>query len=127
MSVKSWPNLNAIVDDLLGTQYEGQSCWQLFYTLYERGFGLDLAHDPTLLNTHFQQVWFQGDPRSPLSLVQPWDCLVFSAKGFVSDHCGVVVDEMFFVDTHERQGVRRRRLRDWEPKLLQIARLRELL
>lgn len=127
MSVQSWPNLHALVDPLLGTPYAECDCWRLLHTLYQQGFGLDLANDPSLLSSQFQELWFQGDARCPLALVQPWDCLVLSIKGLVGDHCGLVLDEALFVHPRKRAGVVKEPIRRWQEKLLQVVRPRELL
>ena len=129
-TVRRLPNLRALVDPLLGTSYAEYTCWGLVYYLLKEGLRLDLARDPATAATALMEIWFRGDPRNPLTLVQPWDLYITTQNLHlpVSDHVGLVVDDTSFV--HARNvstGVAIEPLRRWRPKLLQLARARSLL
>jgi len=123
----AWPPMAPLVDELLGTPYEQMDCWGVLAALLKAGFGLDLTRDPECLTREVVEVWFEGDPRQPLSCIQPWDCLIFSVHGLVGDHCGLVMDGTQFVHARGKGGVAIERLHRWEEKVLQIARLRRLV
>ena len=123
----TWPPLAPLVEPLLGLPYETYTCWGLVAHLLKQGWNIDLQTDPEALATQMVEVWFRGDPPSPLGLVQPWDCLVLSTKNLVGDHCGLALDSTRFVHTRRQAGVVLDRLNRWEPKLLQVARLRPLV
>jgi len=126
-TLTAWPNIHDLVAPLLSLPYAEYNCWKVAQVLYKAGWNLDLASDPRLLNSAFDQVWwFQGDPRPPLSLVQPWDCLLLSIKGLVGDHCGVVLDDRLMVHTRKKAGVVKEPMHRWQARLWQIIRLKEL-
>lgn len=123
-----WPNIHSLVDPLLGLPYAQYNCWRVAQILFKAGWNLDLAADPRLLTGAFAEVWWcEGNPRPPLSLVQPWDCLVLSIKGLVGDHCGVVLDDRLMVHTRKKAGIVKEPMTRWDAKLWQIVRLKELL
>jgi hypothetical protein len=130
------PNLAALVDPLLGQPYErfllpgsgphGNACWGLVRLLLDEGFGTALDVDPSQAASQIVEVWFRGDARDPLPLVQPWDVWILATKGLWSDHLGLVVNPLQFVHVRKRVGVVVEPLRRWQPKLIQLARLRQL-
>jgi cell wall-associated NlpC family hydrolase len=124
------PDIRAIVEPLLGTSYKEYDCWDLTRTLYQQGFGAELARDTQLSAQQFQEVWFRGDARNLALVLQPWDLVITDASAVpgVSTGVGVAVDAQRFV--HARQsstGVALSRVRTWTPRILQIARWRELV
>src|SRR5262245_23444703 len=121
-----WPLLGPLVEPLLGAPYGAYDCGNLLFHLFKVGWGLDLTRDPECLSREFVEVWFQGDPRPPLGLVQPWDCLIVSVHGVVGDHYGLVMEGTQFVHSG-KAGVVIDRLQRWEAKVLQIARLSRLV
>jgi len=123
----AWPPLAPLVQPLLGKPYAEYDCWGLLATLLQAGFGIDLTRDPEVLAREVVEVWFRGQSASPLLLLQPWDCLILSVHGLVGDHCGLALDPTRFVHTRHRAGVVIDALPRWQPKFLQIARLRRLL
>lgn len=127
MPVATWPNLSALIAPLLGTPYQTLDCWQLVQQLFQEGFGLDLLGEPAQLNTLMVEVWFQGDPRPLLSLVQPWDCLLYSNKGLVTEHIGVVVNDYQMVHARPQTGVVLEPLTRYRRQILQLVRLRTLV
>lgn len=128
MSGETSPPLRAIVDRLLGAPYDAYNCWALLRVLFQEGWQLDLEADPAAAVAQVQEVWFQGDDRDPLALVQPWDILIFRTRGMASSHVGIVYDTTYFVHTRRRVGVcLERYIPVWRPRILQIGRLRRLL
>lgn len=129
MAPMTTPDLQSLIQPLLGTPYQERYCWDFVRQLFQQAFGLRLDADPGAANVHLMEVWFLGDPREPLALVQPWDCVVYCEQRRlpISSHVGLVVDQQTFVHAREQTGVVVERLRLWRPKLLQIARLRRLL
>jgi hypothetical protein len=121
-----FPNLRALVDPLLGASYESWNCWHLCRHLLHEGFGLNLDADPEQAQSLIAEIWYRGDTRNPLTLLQPWDCFILAAQSPVSDSVGLVVDPQYFVHTAPQTGVCLERTRRWRPKLLQLARLRSL-
>jgi hypothetical protein len=124
------PNIRELVDPLLGTSYEAYDCWGLVRRLLIEGFALDIAEQPTQAATIMGEIWFRGDERNPLTLVQPWDLYICCERDDRpwSTHVGLVVDETTFVHARTAAtGVAIERLRRWRPKLLQVARLRRLM
>lgn len=121
------PNIRALVDPLLGRPYREYDCWRLVRTLLKAGFQLDIDADPERAAQHIVEVWYRGDIRAPLALLQPWDFVILATKGLVSNHLGLVVDTTHFVHTRQRCGVVLEPLHRWHPKFLQIARLRTLV
>jgi|GEM_PF-1335464 len=127
--LRTIPDIHALVTPLLGTPYAEMDCWDLVRLLFKQGFGLDLARDTERAATAFQEVWYRGDT-DPLPLVQPWDLVIIANHDAlpVSDHVGVVVDTQQFVHARlSETGVALGRLRTWKPRLLQLARYRELV
>ena len=122
------PDIYALVTPLLGTPYTEMDCWDLVRHLYREGFGLDLVRDTERAATAFQEVWYRGGT-DPLTLVQPWDLVIIANNDAlpISDHVGVAVDCQQFVHARlSETGVALARLRTWKPRLLQLARYREL-
>lgn len=126
MSIDVLPDLAAIIDPLLGLSYAEYDCWHLVRKLYREGWGLPFEDDPALAVRQFQEWWFVGSEADPLTLVQPWDVLIFRTRGMASSHVGIVFTTAQFVHTRQRLGVCLASLRLWSPRLLQIARLRQL-
>lgn len=130
MAVQAIPNIDALVEPLLGTPYATWNCWQLVLHLLHEGFGFDLATDPGLAAKEVQEVWFRGDEGDPLTLAQPWDLAIMTGECLfpISGHVGLVMPEQRFVHARTAEtGVAIERLRKWRPRLLQLARLRRLL
>lgn len=120
------PDLRALVTPLLGAPYAQWPCYALGRHLFQAGWGVTLDEDPQRAARAIVEVWYRGDARDPLPLVQPWDFYILARHGVLSDHVGLVVDTQYFVHTRRRTGVCLELLRRWEPKLLQLARLRIL-
>jgi hypothetical protein len=130
MSTVYIPDIRALVEPLLGTPYAAYDCWDLARHLYEQGFGTALARDTQESAQQFQELWYRGDATDFLTLVQPWDLIVTATHEAlpVGDGVGVAVDASKFVYASRHDtGVVLGRLRSWRPRILQIARLRELL
>jgi cell wall-associated NlpC family hydrolase len=125
------PDLPALVDPLLGTPYAEHHCRSLVEFLFAQGFGLDLSRESgTDLNQVFQEVWYRGSAVDPQTLIQPWDLLLMDEHDLipVGSHVGVAIDHQQFVHARTSEtGVALGRLRTWKPRLLQVARYRELL
>jgi cell wall-associated NlpC family hydrolase len=129
-TVRSIPDIHAFVDPLLGKSYEIYDCWNLVRYLLKQGFDLDLVRDAETAAQRVQEVWYRGDAVEPLTIVQPWDLVIIANHEDwpVSDHVGLAVDQQFFVHARRSDtGVALARWRSWRPRLLQLARLRELL
>ncbi len=134
MITHALPDIKRFVDPLVGMSYAtfqsqhggtgADGCWHLVRYLLHAGFGLDLDRDPGLACRQIAEVWGVGDPRDPLTLVQPWDGVILATRHLWSDHVGLVVDPLSFVHVRPRTGVVLEPLRRWVPKLLQLARLR---
>lgn len=125
-STTTLPDIRALADPLLGASYEEYDCWGLVRELLTQGFGLDIERDPQKAAESIVEVWFRGDARTPLAVVQPWDFLIMATRGVVSNHIGIVIDSQYFVHTRQRTGVVLERMTRWQPRLLQIGRLRWL-
>jgi len=124
------PNIRELVDPLLGASYEEFQCWALVRHLLIQGFGLDIAQQPSHAAALMQEVWYRGDPREPLTLTQPWDLYITCERDDRpwSTHIGLVVDETTFVHARTAAtGVAIERMKRWQPKLIQLARLRQLV
>jgi cell wall-associated NlpC family hydrolase len=124
------PDLEALVIPLLGEPYARWDCWDLVRHLFKEGCGLDLVRDTERAAVAFQEIWYSGDATDPLSLVQPWDLVIFYTDPMlaISDHVGVVLDRQRFVHARTADtGVALGRLRSWKPRLLQLARYREFM
>lgn len=124
------PDIAALADTFLGQPYSQGDCWDFVRQLFVQGFGLDLARDTEQAATVFQEVWYRGDAADPLTLAQPWDLVIIANHAAlpVSDHVGVALDQQRFVHARRSDtGVAVARLRPWQSRLLQLARLRELL
>jgi cell wall-associated NlpC family hydrolase len=124
------PDLRTLIDPFLGMEYAKMDCWDFVRTLYQQGFGTAFARDTQLSAQQFQEVWFRGDARNLALVLQPWDLVITDASAVpgVSTGVGVAVDAQRFV--HARQsstGVALSRVRTWTPRILQIARWRELV
>lgn len=126
MLAQAFPALLPHVDAILGAPYEQFPCWTLARHLMQVGLGLDIVADPQRAATQLSEVWFEGDPRDPLTLVQPWDLFIMVRHGVVSEHVGLVVDSETLVHTRRTTGVVLEPLQRWKSKLLQLARLRML-
>lgn len=126
MLAQSFPALRPHVDAILGAPYAQYPCWALARHLIQEGLGLDIVADPHRAANQLSEVWFEGDPRDPLSLVQPWDLFIMLRHGIVSEHVGMVVDSETLVHTRRRTGVVLEPIQRWIPKLLQLGRLRML-
>ena len=127
MTSVALPDLAAIVDPLLGRPYAEYDCWRLVRHLFEAGWGIALDDDPALAIQQVEEIWCIGDDADPLTLVHPWDVLVFRTRGMASSHVGIMVNEAQFVHTRQRNGVCLEWLQRWRPRLLQLARLRRLM
>jgi cell wall-associated NlpC family hydrolase len=124
------PDIQPLVDAMLGTPYEKYDCWDVVRTLYQQGFGTALTRDTQLSAQQFQEMWFRGDADDVLTLIQPWDLVIIANNEDlpISDHVGVALDHQRFVHARPAAtGVAVGRLRTWKPRLLQLARLRELM
>ena len=122
----AWPRLQPLVEPLLALPPGQLDCWGLVAVLLEQGFGLDLVQDQEGFGREVVEIWFETDPRPPLTLVQPWDCVLMAITGPVADHCGLVMEGTQLVHTRAKQGVRVEPLTRFMPHLLQIVRLRRL-
>lgn len=125
------PDLAELVVPLLGSPYSERNCRGLVEHLFYEGFGLDISKESgTDLNIAFQEIWFRGNGTDPLPLAQPWDLVIMDEHDLlpVGTHVGIVVDSQHFVHARTSEtGVALGRLRTWKPRLLQMARYRELL
>ena len=126
MLAPAFPNLRTLIDPILGAPYDQYPCWTLARTLMQEGLGLDTVEDPHRAAQQLSEVWYEGDPRDPLTLVQPWDLFIMLRHGLVSEHVGLVVNSTTLVHTRRTTGVVLEPLQRWVPKLLQLARLRML-
>jgi cell wall-associated NlpC family hydrolase len=127
MATETLPDLLALLDPILGRSYDEYNCWDLLRDLYGQGWGIALEEDPAAAVAQVSELWFQGDPRDPLTLVQPWDVVIFRTRGMASSHVGVVCNTVQFAHTRRRLGTCIEPMRRWMPRLLQIGRLRRLL
>lgn len=124
------PDIGTLVEPLLGAAYDQYDCWDLVRHLYREGFALDLVRDAERAATAFQELWYRGDATDVLTLMQPWDLLVIANQTTlpISDHVGIALDAQRFVHARRSEsGVAIARIRTWHARLLQVARLRELL
>lgn len=124
------PDLCNLVEPLLGAAYADYDCWDLVRHLYQQGFGLDLARDTERAAIAFQEVWYRDNSADPLTVIQPWDLVIMDEHDLlpVGSHVGVALDGQQFVHARRSEtGVALGRLRTWKPRLLQVARYRELL
>jgi hypothetical protein len=124
------PNIRELIDEVLGAPYSQWDCWELTRHLLMQGFGLDIAQEPSHAANLMTEVWYRGDSRDPLSLTQPWDLYITYEREDRpwSTHVGLVVDDYTFVHARTAAtGVALDRLRRWQPKLLQLGRLRQLI
>lgn len=123
----SWPPIRPLLATFLGRPYGPQECWRLVCELMHAGGFLDVATDPLEAIEQVQEVWFVGDHRDPLTLVQPWDWWLLRKFGPAVGHIGMVVDGAHLVHAGRPVGVCLEPLKRWRPRLVQIARLRCLL
>ena len=124
------PNIRALVDEVLGAPYSQWDCWALTRHLLIQGFDLDIAKEPSHAAALMQEVWYRGDSRDPVALTKPWDLYITCERDDRpwSTHVGLVVDDTTFVHARtSATGVALERMRRWKPKLLQLARLRQLV
>ena len=127
--IRTIPDIRPFVDAVLGKSYKEHDCWDLVRHLYQQGFGFDLVRDTNAAALRFQEVWYRGQG-DPLTVVEPWDLVIIANDDAlpVSDHVGVVVDAQTFIHARPSEtGAAIGRLRTWKLRLLQLARLRELL
>ena len=120
------PNIREVADPIVGAPYEQYACWALVRYLFKEGLDLDIIADPQRAAEQLYEVWFDGDPRDPVMLVQPWDLFIMVKSGLVSEHVGLVLDETQIVHTRRSTGVVIEPLPRLRPKLLQLGRLRML-
>jgi cell wall-associated NlpC family hydrolase len=123
------PDITDIVTPLLGVSYEEYDCWNLVRYVYLQGFGFDLARESDTSAQRFQEVWYRGEG-DPLTIAQPWDLALFTNSDElpVGEHVGVIVDQQTFAHARRAEtGVALGRLRTWKVRLIQLARLRELV
>jgi hypothetical protein len=125
--VETLPDLAAIVDPLLGLPYEQFNCWQLCRHLYREGWGEELDEQPALAWKHVEEIWWQEDAPDPLALTQPWDLWILRGLGMSSHHVSIIVNQVYLTHTRKRLGLCLEPMSRWQPRLLQIARLRRLL
>ena len=137
------PDIRALVDPLLGQSYEAwdtvmepelqgphrpEACWLLVRHLFLAGFGLDLARDPAQASQAFTEVWFRDSSHGQaFPALQPWDAYILAARRGVADHLGLVVDGTYFVHIRKRTGICLESLTRWQPRVLQVARLHQLM
>ncbi len=126
-TVQVIPNMRAIIQAVLGKSYVEVNCWALVRHIFLEAFGLDLIADPVEAAQGFAEIWFKGDEKDLLSLVQPYDLLIIANHQRISQHLGVIVDDVYLVHTRQKTGVVVERLTRWKPHILQLARLRSLL
>jgi hypothetical protein len=128
MTTTAWPNIRELAQPFFDRHYADGDCWRLVVDLMEAGGFGRLDGDPVKAVRQVQEVWFQDDPRDPLTLVQPWDWYLLRQphEGPAVRHIGVVLDAREFIHVRRGQGVRIEPLRRWVQWLLQIARLRVL-
>jgi len=119
----AWPSLRDLVPDFLGRAYAEDECWLLVMDLIRAG-GLVPPHaEPAAVIREAKEVWWQDDPRDPLTLVQPWDWWLMRRFGPAVGHVGLVVDQTYVVHLRPTAGVCLEPLRRSRARLLQIARL----
>jgi cell wall-associated NlpC family hydrolase len=121
------PEIEPLVEPLLGLPYAECDCWQLLRRLFGQGWGIDLDADPAVAVAQVQEIWWRGDAREPVALSQPWDIWIMRNTGLASSHVGVVVNQTHMIHTGEKLNVCLQLMRIWRPWLLQMARLRRLL
>ena len=130
MTVETLPDLAAIVEPILGCSYQQYNCLNLVRYLFKEGWAIDFDADPGNALAQAEEIWFAGDDRDPMTLVEPWVVLVMRTRGLASSHVGVVFDQVNFVHTRKSIGVCLEPLKRWMPprstRLLQMARLKRL-
>jgi hypothetical protein len=126
--VVRWPNLRAIAQSFFTRQYADDDCWRLVWELLQAGGFVEVEDDPVEACKRVQEIWFQDDPRDPLTLVQPWDWFLMYHPGSPAvQHPGLVVDTLDFIHAHRGAGVTIEPMRRYRHRLVQVARLRCLL
>jgi len=121
------PDLRLLAQDFYERHYGDGDCWRLIYELLQAGGFLHVQANVMDAVRSVTEIWFQGDPRDPLSLVQPWDWfLVRHDLPAVQNPC-LVVDSLDMIHVHRTAGVRIEPMRRWRHRLVQVARLRCLL
>src|SRR4030095_7066940 len=123
MATRVVPDIYPVIEPLLGLPYaefqlryvsEGQdACWGRVHYLLREGLGLDLDKEPVQACEQIAEIWGPGDPRDPLTLVQPWDGYILAVKHPWSDHVGLVVDTRTFVHVRAGTGVVLEPLQRW--------------
>jgi hypothetical protein len=121
------PDLESLLEPLLGLPYAQYDCWALCRRLYKDGWGEDLEESPAHAWKRIEEVWWRDDATDPLTLVQPWDLWIQRGLGMASQHTGIIVNDRQFTHTRKRLGLCLEPMIRWRPRLLQIARLRRLL
>jgi cell wall-associated NlpC family hydrolase len=121
------PDLHAIAEEILGLPYAQYDCWGVLRHCFSLGWGITFDPNPTAALVHVVEVWWQDDPRDPLMLMQPWDVVIYRTTGPASRHVGIVMDTERFLHTRRSVGVCLEPLRRWSSRLIQLARLRQLL
>ena len=59
------PDIQALVQPLLGQPYAENDCWDLVRHLLNQGFGLDLVRDAETAAQRVQEVWYRGECAGP--------------------------------------------------------------
>ena len=130
MSIDVLPDIAPIIEPILGRSYEQYNCWNLVRYLFKEGWAIDFDADPAHAFAQAEEIWFVGDARDPITLLQPWDVLVTRTRGLASSHVGVVLNSQHFIHTRKSIGVCLEPLQRWMPprstRLLQMARLKRL-
>jgi hypothetical protein len=121
------PDLRVLAQDFYERQYGEWECWRLVHELLQAGGFLDVAADVHDAVQSVQELWFQDDPRDPLTLVQPWDWFLMRHDTPAVQHPGLVVDQLGMIHVHRHAGVRIEPMRRYRHRLVQVARLRCLM
>lgn len=120
------PDLRLLAQDFFERDYAPGDCWRLVFDLLQAAGVVDVGAEVVDAVRQVQEIWFQDDPREPLSLVQPWDWLIIRERGPAAGHIGLVVDLMDLVHVHRHAGVRIEPMKRYRERIVQIARLRVL-
>jgi cell wall-associated NlpC family hydrolase len=118
--------LDVLADELLGWPYDADfDCWALVRHLFVEGRGIVLDALPELNRLRVQEVWFRGDARPLMDVVEPWDILVLTLGGPLADHTGIVMDARYFLHSRVAIGVCKEPLAKWQRRCLQVVRVQE--
>jgi hypothetical protein len=121
------PDLRVLAQEFYERQYGELECWRLVHELLQAGGFLEVTADVQDAAQSVQELWFQDDPRDPLTLVQPWDWfLIHNDMPAVQSPC-LVVDTLDLIHLHRHAGVRIEPMRRYRHRLVQVARLRCLM